>query len=81
MKKKYNNPYGSNDHNSKEQEKQKIPDSKSLHQGQGPDFQTQDKDGARKNEGVKQLKKESETEDYKNVGEGDASLPVGGSGS
>jgi hypothetical protein len=77
--KKFNNPHASNDHNNKHPKKETSPNPKNLHQGQGPEFQTQDKNFVKKNEGVQQLRDESETEDYKNVGEGDAALPEGGS--
>ena len=76
MKNKYNNPHGSN-----EQQKGSEQDPESLHQGQGPDFQTQDAEASKRNPGVEDLKKQdavrknhaaSHREDYENVGEGDA---------
>ncbi|HYG18748.1 MAG TPA: hypothetical protein VD816_07460 [Ohtaekwangia sp.] len=73
---KYNNPHGSN-----EQENAREQDPESLHQGQGPEFQTQDATASKRNPAVEDLKKQetvkknhtaSRREDYENVGEGDA---------
>lgn len=36
-----------------------VPAASSLHQGQGPDFQTQDADMREQNEGIKQLYKDT----------------------
>jgi hypothetical protein len=80
--KEYNNPSGSNE---QDRSSGAGEDPKSLHQGQGPDFQTQDPELKKQNEGVKALEKKREKpatdkgkEDYENVGEGDASLEVPG---
>ena len=73
--KKYNNPYASN---TQKQEAPKPEDPKNLHQGQGPDFITQDKTMRKKNDALGETPEGTDFVDHHNGGEVDAELSPDG---
>ncbi|RAW01780.1 hypothetical protein [Pseudochryseolinea flava] len=72
--KKYSNPYAANTQKGED----KPEDPQNLHQGQGPDFITQDKTARKKNDALGETPEGTDFVDHHNVGEGDAELPPGG---